>query len=235
MTSAELSEAAAIVRLIGLWLPNTIPGARTGRTGSDFRRAVGDMMAKAESLVTTGTLPAQLLLCLNLARVSQATYVSFDVVRAKLLALQPAYFPGIAVVELGLVMILSQQCRINAGTTFTSRMDIDQMMVNVNEAFDPVETYAADQGDVATYLALVQLHASAVHDLTERGRPLPRMVRYEFAQRKPSLSMANRLYPDATRSDADVDNPTRADEIVAENKVVHPMFVPRIGRALSSA
>ena len=40
----------------------------------------------------------------------------------------------------------------------------------------------------------------------------------------PALTLANRIYADAGR----------ADELVAENKIIHPAFCPREGRALSA-
>jgi prophage DNA circulation protein len=50
------------------------------------------------------------------------------------------------------------------------------------------------------------------------------MVSYEFAATKPSLVYAYRLYDDASRGDG----------LRVENKVVHPAFMPRIGRAMSA-
>jgi prophage DNA circulation protein len=50
------------------------------------------------------------------------------------------------------------------------------------------------------------------------------MVAYAFPDRRPVLAIAQALYGDAGR----------ADELRAENKVVHPLFMPAAGRALSA-
>jgi prophage DNA circulation protein len=56
------------------------------------------------------------------------------------------------------------------------------------------------------------------------ARPLPRLLPYQFARVMPTLVLAQRLYADASR----------ADEIRAENHVVHPLFCPLTGFALSA-
>ena len=53
---------------------------------------------------------------------------------------------------------------------------------------------------------------------------LPRMVSYTVGAVMPALTLANRIYADAGR----------ADELAAENKIIHPAFCPREGRALSA-
>jgi prophage DNA circulation protein len=60
--------------------------------------------------------------------------------------------------------------------------------------------------------------------LVETARPLPRMLNYRFYLTMPNVVMAHRLYADASR----------ADELRNENKIVHPAFCPRQGRALSA-
>jgi prophage DNA circulation protein len=49
------------------------------------------------------------------------------------------------------------------------------------------------------------------------------MLAWQFSQVMSTLILAQRLYYDASR----------ADELRAENRIVHPAFSPRIGRALS--
>jgi prophage DNA circulation protein len=50
------------------------------------------------------------------------------------------------------------------------------------------------------------------------------MVTYSFTTRMPSLWMVQRLYTDASRN----------DELIAENKPIHPLFMPSSGVALSA-
>jgi prophage DNA circulation protein len=71
---------------------------------------------------------------------------------------------------------------------------------------------------------MLALHAAVTRDLTQRGRPLPRMVSYNTAASLPALALANRIYGDASRT----------DELIAENRAVHPLFMPAAGRALTA-
>jgi prophage DNA circulation protein len=75
----------------------------------------------------------------------------------------------------------------------------------------------------AAYQALVSLHAAVVFNLYQMARPLPQILNFQFAAIRPTLIQSYRLYADASR----------ADELRNENKVVHPAFAPRTGRALS--
>jgi prophage DNA circulation protein len=50
------------------------------------------------------------------------------------------------------------------------------------------------------------------------------MLNFAFARVMPTLVLAHRLYAD----------PGRADQLLAENKIVHPAFAPAAGRGLSS-
>jgi prophage DNA circulation protein len=71
------------------------------------------------------------------------------------------------------------------------------------------------------FQALGGLRAAVAEDLLIRGGKLPRITRYTPLAMLPMLVIAHRLYGDASR----------ADEIVARNKVRHPGFVPG-GQAL---
>lgn len=66
------------------------------------------------------------------------------------------------------------------------------------------------------YQALAGLRAAVNEDLTIRGGKLPRITTYTPPTTLPALVIAHRLYGDASR----------ADEIVARNKIRHPGFVP---------
>jgi prophage DNA circulation protein len=107
--------------------------------------------------------------------------------------------------------------------TFVSRDDVDVVRNTMNNAFLPMEEIAADEMAQDTYQHLVSLHAALAFHLAQTARPLPRMLNYAFYDTYSSLVMGYRLYSDASRG----------DELRAENKVVHPAFMPRSGRALA--
>ena len=92
-----------------------------------------------------------------------------------------------------------------------------------NPAFDQAEEVAADEMALVVYRALVSLHAAVTFHLYETARPLPQMLDFKFAAPRPTLVLSHRLY----------DTAARADELREENKVVHPAFAPREGRALA--
>lgn len=114
--------------------------------------------------------------------------------------------------------------RAFAATSFRSRDDVQIALGRANGAFAPAIEEAADEGDNVAYRDFVSLHAAVTRDLAQRGRPLPRMVDFRFPLRLPTLVLSQKLYGTGER----------ADEIGAENKVIHPLFAPAQGRALSA-
>jgi prophage DNA circulation protein len=111
-----------------------------------------------------------------------------------------------------------------ANMVFTSRQDVDALRLDINNVFARVEETVADDMDQVTYQSIVSLHAAITYFLTQTARPLPRMLQFAFAAPMPTLITAMRLYSDASR----------ADELRAENKVVHPAFMLPTGLALSA-
>jgi len=100
---------------------------------------------------------------------------------------------------------------------------VDALREQMNDVFGFIEEAAADAMDQMTFRAVTELHAAVIYYLVQTARPLPRMLSYAFADVLPSLVLAYRLYADAGR----------ADELRAENKIIHPAFSLREGLALS--
>lgn len=197
--------------------------ADPGRPGSMFRQACGDLLVDAEQLINAGQIAAPLANIFNLARLAGASLDQIDAVRTNTEQISVRYFPawsvGITCVRLALV----QMARILSLTTFTSRPEVDRYIDRMNAAFDNAETIAGNIKDQASYRSLVALHAAVTYDLTTRERPLPTIVLYNFAVPRPALWICNRLYG----------GEDRADELVDENKPVHPAFMQMPVRALS--
>ena len=82
---------------------------------------------------------------------------------------------------------------------------------------------ASDDLDAATYMALISLHADVVKHLADRGRQLPRVIQYQYQAVMPALRMAQLAYAD----------PSRYLELIAENSVIHPAFMPLTGKMLA--
>ncbi|HEX7124679.1 MAG TPA: DNA circularization N-terminal domain-containing protein [Thermodesulfobacteriota bacterium] len=86
---------------------------------------------------------------------------------------------------------------------------------------DEVVVDLADAGDDETAAAVDAVRIAVVQDLTARGGTLARLRTVTPVVTLPALVLAHQLYGDATR----------ADELVARNRIRHPGFVPG-GRAL---
>ncbi|WP_165184708.1 DNA circularization protein [Caulobacter soli] len=81
---------------------------------------------------------------------------------------------------------------------------------------DVMAEQAADAGDDEAFIALTDLRAAVIRDLTARGGSLARLFDYTPPATAPALVLSWRLYGDALRD----------QEIVDRNRVEHPGFVP---------
>ncbi len=199
-------------------------GDRAGQPGADLRRLCGALDAEATIRVQDGAFSAPLRGCFETATAAGATLDGMDRVRLAALATTNPEGAVQRIVQTAVRYALVQMCLITAATVFTSRQDVEAALARLNGAFGPAEDYAAGHFNTSVYRALVALHAAASRDLTQRARPLPRLTSYAFADRMPALALANRLYGDGGR----------AGELIAENRdVIHPLFMPAAGRALS--
>jgi prophage DNA circulation protein len=222
MRASEREEAAQVVATVMRDLMATIT-IDAGRPGSMLRLAVGDILADAEALIDVGQIAAPLANVFDLARQAGASVEQMETVRTHTTALVVRTFPAWSVGNTCVRFTLVQMAMILAGMTFTSRPQVDRYLERINAAFDNSETIAANFKDQTSYQSLIALHAAVSYDLTTRERTLPTIVLYSFPRPRPSLWIANRLYGDAARN----------QEIVDENKPVHPAFVQSPVRALS--
>jgi prophage DNA circulation protein len=222
MFKADAQEAALVCRTVLSALLTAAP--TRGRPGSDLRTAVGDFLAEADAIIQNDQAGApldEIFVLAQQAGVTQAQLASVRVIAAN----ESPVSVGATIIKNALIEFsLATEGRIIADMTFTSREDVEALRLEMNDAFEPMEEIAADDMAQMTYRALIALHAAIAFHLAETARPLPRMLSYSFYQTLPTVLIAYRLYADASR----------ADEIRAENKIVHPAFAPLQGRALSN-
>jgi hypothetical protein len=221
--SSQLDEAGLILSRALDSLLASVPGRSVGRPAWDFRRAVGIVRTGGEAMIADGTLGTYAALAWELARTAGAGFESLDVVRTEIVAETPFSVPGQAVAHLLTQLTLQQMALLASLTTFESRDDAAKALARITAAFEPAESDAADEADAMAYRSLVAMRAAIVRDLAERGRQLPRLIRYSFNTATPALWLANRLYADGARS----------DQLRAENKWVHPLFARTEGVYLS--
>jgi prophage DNA circulation protein len=191
---------------------------------AELRRACGYLILNAEMLIQTDAAGEPLDECFDLAVKASIGILAVRRVRDVAEAEAPQLVGALLIKNSIIRMTLATEARLIRATRFVSRDDVDALRLIINDAFGIAEQIAADDMDQMTYRALVELHAAIIFYLVETARPLPRMLTYRFALSMPSVTLAYRLYADAGR----------ADELRAENKVVHPAFMPREGRGLSA-
>lgn len=223
MNRQDLKEAVSFTQSLLNLLLATLHG-QTGLAGAQLQFLCGELVAFATPKLKAGAIGADIAACFDQARLAGGTFQAFDGIRTWAMGQTPKGLPAIALANATVRFSLIEQSYILAAMTFTSRRDIDNYLLIMNAAFDASEIAAADSLDNAAYQAMLALHAAVSGDLVYRSRPLPRVVNYQFGKRMPALVLAQRLYAD----------PTRAEELIAENKVVHPLFCPPSGICLSA-
>lgn len=221
MTGDEAQEVLGIITRIGPVVLSAAVEPR-GEEGANLRRAVGLMVADTNMLDLSAFAYA-FAVCLDLARFSKATLATMDRVRKAALDEAPVGLPAILTRDTIVRLTLACESRIVAQMTFRSRDEVDTVASSMNAAFNQASEVAADDLDAGNYTALVNLHGTVTAHLVERGRQLPRVIQYELQAVLPSLRMAQRAYAD----------PTRHTELINENNVVHPAFMPLTGKMLA--
>lgn len=194
-----------------------------GREASELRRASGFLNAYAGKLLVAGTLSDAMLDAFDAAYNAGITAADLDLVMQQLLSEEPSAGATLTVAQSAMIFVLSTQCRIIAGMTFTSRNDVDAVQLRMKTSFDTVRDRAADSMDSASYNAMLVLGAALSRHLADTARPLPRVVEFSLSP-MPALTLAQRIYADGSRW----------EELVEENKTIHPAFMRPTGRALSA-
>lgn len=106
----------------------------------------------------------------------------------------------------------------------TSYNDAAAVRSSVTAALDDEILIAGDAGDDNTYAALRSVRQSVVQVLTAAGASLASLQAFGFNAPLPALTLAERIYQDASR----------ADQLVAQVAPVHPAFMPPSFQALAS-
>jgi hypothetical protein len=222
MNKVDAEEAAGIVQRMMVQLGRLVPSQ--GRPGSDARTAIGDLKANAYLLLRQDALGPPFNDVFVLVRRAGATYPQLESVRGSTEAEQPLTLGATLVQNVGIELCLATQAEIIASMNFASRQDVDAIKKAIRQPFEDALEISADDMDQATFQAETALYAAVVNHLVTTARPLPRLINYQFTKTMTTLTLAYRLYGDASR----------ADELRAENKIVHPAFCPVTGIALSA-
>ena len=197
---------------------------KPGKAAVDMRTAIGKFLAKFPVMASDGVLGTELLNCFELAREAGATLNSMARVRATLFAEVPAYHMGVVIVNAAIQFSFIEESKIISVQEFASRGEVDELMDAMNVAIEEIKLNKADSFVSSDYQTFVFLSALLIQHMSSTQRQLPRVVQYTWPIHYPSLAMSNRIYGEGSRS----------EELIAENKVVHPLFMQRHIVALSA-
>jgi hypothetical protein len=197
-------------------------GSGIGRAGSQLRLAIGDLRFHINRYVADGTFGARLVLCYRLATEAGITVMWMENVLKQLISEKPKTLVAVLVVQASILFALAQDGRIIRRTEFISRDDVEVMLQKMKEWFDTAKELASEQRDNPVYNQIVALGGAITRYLADTARPLPRMLSYTFDP-APALKLSMSIYAEGSHS----------EEIIAENKIVHPAFCPIHIRAIS--
>jgi len=221
MKRTDIDDAAPIIDRMLAMLISFVPAK--GRAGSSARVAVGDVRAHVRQLCADDALGPPLDDCFTQARLAGVSWQQIEAVRRQVDGEVPVTLGGTLVKNAGARLCLATIGEIVSELTFVSRQQVNALKTAMLPPFQDAEEIAADDMDQATFQALIRLHGALTNHLVATALPLPQMVQYQFFSILPSLVVSHKLYADAAR----------ADEVVAENRIVHPAFCPLLGQALS--
>lgn len=98
----------------------------------------------------------------------------------------------------------------------TSRDEAEQLAQRVSQQLDEALAVVGDRADDELYNALLGIRTAFISTMMARSSGLSDLMLVTMTQPIPALTLANRLYQDASR----------ADELIQEARVPHPAFMP---------
>jgi len=220
--NSEKDEIDGVVNRMLDALSSSAP-SRTGTEGISLRSKIGDMRANYFEYLRVGTFAANLLDCFTTAREANVKLSGLIIVHQTLFDEELIGSISIEIVQVAIVFCLAAESRMIAELVFVSRDDVEIMMNRMKIVFDTARNLAADMLDSSAYQKLTALAGALTNHLANASRPLPRMLTFELAIVLPALALSQRVYYNAERW----------EELMNENKIVHPAFSPRSIRGLS--
>lgn len=198
--------------------------SQTGREGVELRHQIGNIRSNYNAMIADGTFALGLQSCFTSAQQANATLASMFIVHQGLFKEVPIGEISSAVVQMAIIFCLSTESRMISVMKFNSRNDVETMINKMRGVFDTARLLSADAPDTSPYQKLTILAGNLINHLSDVSRPLPRMITFILTASLPALTLSQRLYYTAERS----------DEIIDENKIIHPAFCMREIRGLSA-
>ncbi|HWJ72597.1 MAG TPA: hypothetical protein VNX29_05450 [Kaistia sp.] len=222
MSTRDLAEAMALAVALSDML--LVKGGPRGQTASDLRRAVTRFQANLETGYRTQMLGPVIAGLFDAAVAAGLAATSFravrDAARNAVTHVDLAAWTRRSFWRQALVAEVRQLAAVN----FTDRDAVDAARAGLITAFDDVIEDASEMQEFQIMRDLTSLFTAIQRHLATTAIPLPRLITFDTPSSLPSLVLAHRLYGDASRR----------QELERGSKVVHPLFMPRAGRALAS-
>lgn len=220
--NSEKTEIEGIVNRL-LDVLSAAPPTKVGSEAIVLRHKIGDLRASFFDDLRDGTFTSDLLACFTAAREANVKLTGLFSVHQSLFAENPVGLISVGIVQAAIVFCLATESRMILLLEFVSRDDVEVMMNKMKTAFDTARNLAADMLDSSAYQNLTTLAGALTNHLANVSRPLPRMLSFSLSAAFPALTLSQRIYYSAFRW----------EEIIQENKIVHPAFCPREIRGLS--
>jgi len=219
------NEQEALLGIIDRMLTNLLASITIKNSDSAKLRAqIGALRVDAIVDVSEGVFLDQLGVCFDAAYVLPVALSGLTKLHDDLLKETATGEYTDNIVGCSLVICMATESKLISGLVFKSLDDANATMQTMTQAFSSVGERVVEFDDPSIYLALIKLQASVTAHLASTARPLPRIVTFDLPTGLPALALSNRIYYD----------PSRWEEIVDENKIVHPAFCPREIRGLAS-
>jgi hypothetical protein len=191
--------------------------SKSAREGANMRQQIGEVRTNYAQYIKSGEFMQQLLDCFVAAKTANVPLQGLAYVREQLFLEEPEGEISQAIVQAAIGFCLSAESSLITQLEFTSRVDIETLMKRMTVAFNTARDLAADADDSSYYQNLTWLSGALISYLATTSRPLPQMVEFDLPISLPALTLSNRIYYTADRW----------EEVVAENKIIHPAFCPR--------
>ena len=191
--------------------------SKSAREGANMRQQIGEVRANYARYIKNGTFMQEMLDCFTAAKDANVPLMGLAYVREQLFLEEPDGDIAKAIVQASIGFCLSAESYLITQLEFNSRIDIEALMKRMTAAFNTARDLAADAEDASFYQNLTWLSGALISYLATTSRPLPQMVRFDLPTSLPALTLSNRIYYTAERW----------EELVDENKTIHPAFCQR--------
>ena len=213
---SQTQEAANLLDTLLNYILMSLPPGQTPQR--DYcRRLVTTLRSDPAAAIRGDTLGTDLQNIYAAADAADCTYAGIEAARGYLMSQTGSTSAWVqAVLNSALVMTLGEECTLVTRMTFPSQGEVQTMILHMRDAFEQATELGIDELDVTVYRTINAMGGAIMNYLARVELQLPRYMAYRAAAPWPSLYLAQRIYAD----------PTRADQIEAENGVVHPAFCP---------